>query len=251
MFMNTLTLDGGQAVYPELAGARVVVTGLTPSAGVDLARAFAEHKSSLVVQSASDAPEIVELAALLAQSAADIKLFTSPIATDADAVDFAKTAAQAFGGLDAAINIISVTRVELRRLASEDDIAAFVSTKLGPALEITRVAANRMRLTLGTGLVLNILVTEPELSRSEAALVGMIRAALAAITRREAEAWAGQAIRINAIAPRMSLPGDAPSGACLSGEADIAALALFLASKKGRTHTSHVFDAEGVAGLGC
>ncbi len=56
-------------------------------------------------------------------------------------------------------------------------------------------------------------------------------------------------MRINAVAPRVAT-GAASAGACLTSEPDIAALALHLASKKGRNLSGHVFDAEGVA-QGC
>ncbi|MHA4899810.1 hypothetical protein, partial [Enterococcus faecium] len=36
--------------HPELAGKRVLITGVSNSAGVDLARAFAEHKVRLILQ---------------------------------------------------------------------------------------------------------------------------------------------------------------------------------------------------------
>lgn len=251
MLMSVVEHETFGIVYPELAGARVLVTGLTPSAGVDLARAFAEHKARLVLQTPSETPEITELAAVLAQSASDITLFTRPIGAGEDAIMFAKTAAQSFGGLEAAINIVTVTPEDLAGRSTLEDIETLVADKLGAALEMTRVIANRMRLTLGTGLVLNVVLAPAARSGVEAALIGLLRAALAAMTRTEAQEWASQAIRINAIAPRASLPGDAPTGACLTSEPDMAALALHLASKKGRQLTGHVFDAEGVAGRGC
>lgn len=251
MLMSVVEHKTFASVYPELAGARVLVTGLTPSAGVDLARAFAEHKARLVLQTPEDAPEITELAALLAQSASEIELYTRSIGPGDDAIKFAKTAVQSFGGLEAAINIITVSPDDLADCMTLEDVEALVSSKLSAALEMTRVIANRMRLTLGTGLVLNVVMAPSARSGVEAALVGLLRASLAAMTRTEAQHWASQAIRINAIAPRASLPGDPPSGACLTSEPDMAALALYLASKKGRQLTGHVFDAEGVAGRGC
>lgn len=251
MLMSVVSLDDVAASFPELAGARVLVTGLTPASGVDLARAFADHKAQLVLQTPDEAPEITELAALLAQTASEIKLYVEPIGTGDAAVAFARTAAQAYGGLDAAINIVTISSRDLIGLADTADIERLVSAKLGPALEMTRVLANRMRLTLGTGLILNVIVAPAARNGAESALIGVLRATLATMTRAEAENWAAQAIRINAIAPRVALPGERPSGACLTSEPDIAALALHLASRKGRQLTGHIFDAEGVASRDC
>ncbi len=70
------------------------------------------------------------------------------------------------------------------------------------------------------------------------------------MTRGEAQAIAGDAVRVNAVGPKSTV-FDAASGACLTSEPDIAELTMYLASKKGRQLTGHVFDAEGVAARGC
>jgi NAD(P)-dependent dehydrogenase (short-subunit alcohol dehydrogenase family) len=67
-----------------------------------------------------------------------------------------------------------------------------------------------------------------------------VKAGLAAVTRAQAEEWAGRSIRFNAIAPQTA---QAPSGPDLRGEPDIAALALYLASTRGRGLTGCVFEA--------
>jgi 3-oxoacyl-[acyl-carrier protein] reductase len=105
-----------------------------------------------------------------------------------------------------------------------------------------------MRLTWSEGLVLNILTTSPTQDGTESTLVAMARSMLASMTRIEAQQWADQAIRINAVAP--CGPGaravDADSR-CLASEPDVAALALFLASRRGRKLSGIVFDAAGAA----
>ncbi len=248
MFMSVVAGERGVSVHPEIAGSRVMITGLTPAMGVDVARAFADHKASLVIQAPESCPEIDTLAVLLAETASDLRLVTERFADGDAAVRFTQGAAKAAGGLDVVINLVSVSRADMRGRSSEDDIEDLVSEKLLAATLITRVAANRMRLTLGTGLVLNaVLMPEPE-TAAEAAITGVMRSALAAMTRGEARQWADQAVRINAIGPR-SLAGIS-NGACLTSEPDIAALALHLASKKGRQLSGHVFDAAGVA-RGC
>ena len=76
------------------------------------------------------------------------------------------------------------------------------------------------------------------LVQCEAALLSVARSMLAGMTRTEARQWADQAIRINTIAPST----EAEDGACLESEPDIAALALFLASPRGRDLSGLVFD---------
>jgi 3-oxoacyl-[acyl-carrier protein] reductase len=241
----------GNAVYPELAGHRVLVAGLDARTGVDLARAFADHKARLVLQTPAMTPEIAALGAVLAEAAAEIKLFDTPLADRELAKRFAQGPAQSLGGLDAVFNFVAFSHTELGGCDSDAAIDRLLCNKLAPALLITQVAANRMRLTLGEGLVLNIVRMPAPRHDADRALAGLVRAALAAMTRIEASKWAGEAIRINAVAPATELPGTHSSTAALSSEPDIAALALYLASKKGRQLSGHVFDATGVAGRGC
>lgn len=248
MFMSVATRTDGAPVYAELAGSRVLITGLTAGLGVDVARAFADHKARLILQSPEGSPEVAELAAILAETATDMKLFIDMPLDGDGAVRLAQTAAATFGGLDAVINLVSVEPSELVGLETVDDIEQLVSSKLLAPTLIGRVAANRMRLTLTQGLVLNVVVMPPPRSADEVALASILRAGLAALTRGEATDWASQDIRINGVGPR-SLDGDA--GATLDSEPDIAALALYLASRKGRSLSGHVFDAVGVARRGC
>jgi len=250
MFMSVATRTDSAPVYAELAGARVLITGLTAGFGVDVARAFADHKARLILQSPEGSPAISELAAILAETATDMKLFLD-LPLDGDcAVRLAQNAAATFGALDTVINLVSISTAELAGLKSVGDIECFVSDKLLAPTLIGRVAANRMRLTMTQGMILNVVVMEEPTSADEAALAGILRAALANLTRGEATEWAPQDIRINAIGPRSANLGE-PCGATLATEPDIAALSLYLASKKGRALSGHVFDAEGIARRGC
>ncbi len=245
MFMSVIDNSATSARYGELAGARIMITGLSTTHGVDIARAFADHKARLVLQTApADAPETTALVAILAESAHEIKLFDEAIADTGAATRFAQTGTQTFGSVDAVVNIIPVARAELSRLQSIDDIEAFIAGKLATALTDSQIAANRMRLMLTEGLILNVVVMPDAVSGGAAIVARMLRAELAAMTRRLAETWAGSGIRINAIGPQASLPGEKPSAA-LASEPEMAAVALYLASKRARGLSGHVFDAEG------
>jgi 3-oxoacyl-[acyl-carrier protein] reductase len=128
--------------------------------------------------------------------------------------------------------------------AVEDAVAA----QLRDACLVTRVTANRMRLTMAEGLVLNIVAAPLPRSAAESSVIAVARTVLAAMTRHEAAHWAGQGIRINAVAPTTGLGRPAAAGGgSLGSEPDIAALALFLASRAGRELSGLLFDAAGAA----
>jgi 3-oxoacyl-[acyl-carrier protein] reductase len=248
MLMTVIGRDPSASYYGELAGIRLLLTGLSTDCGVDVARAFADHRGRLVIDAAAPSPESDVLATLLAETASEINLFTQACANADSAVRFAQTASQTYGGLDAVINLIPITAAELEGRASLEAVEDLVSSKLALPLVLSRVVANRMRVLLTEGLVLNVLIMPAPRNAGEAALAGVARSALAAATLGEANAWAPHGIRVNAIGPRATMLDD---GACLASESDIAALALYLASKRGRSLSGHIFDAAGVAARRC
>ena len=248
MLMTVMGRDSGASYYGELAGVRVLITGLSPTCGVDVARRFADHRGRIVVHATETSPELDAVTTMLAENAAEVKLFTDACRDSEAAVRFAKTAVQAFGGLDVVVNLVPVSIDELANRKSFADVEDLVAEKLMLPVHVTRIVANRMRLTLNEGLVLNVMTMPAPRTPAEAALAGVARSALAAVTRGEAERWATEGIRVNGGGPSALL---AEAGAKTASDLDIAALALYLASRPGRTLTGQIFDAAGVAKRGC
>jgi 3-oxoacyl-[acyl-carrier protein] reductase len=98
-----------------------------------------------------------------------------------------------------------------------------------------------MALSYIEGLILNVAILTPPMKGPAQAFACVAKAALAAMTRIQAEEWAGKAIRFNAIAPHTA---DTPAEPSLAGEPEVAALALYLASGRGKALSGHVFEAE-------
>lgn len=239
--MLTSVLEGSVSVgpYPELAGKRVLVTGLELQAGVDVARAFAEHGCRIVLHTTASGAEADAVLEMLAQTASELQVYSDPLTDIESTTRFAQTAAKTFSGVDAVVNLI---HLDLRALSTEvldGDFETAIARRLQTARVITRIAANRMRLTWSEGLVFNVLVSTPPQNNAETALLSMARAMLASMTRSEASEWADQAIRINAVAPVLD---STEAGACIVSEPQVAALAMFLASSRGRDLSGLVFD---------
>ncbi|RUO99451.1 SDR family NAD(P)-dependent oxidoreductase [Hyphomicrobium sp.] len=244
MYMDRVGTSVEEEVSSELSQARILITGLTGNSGVDVARSFADLNVRLVVHTADLSPELVELFAFLSQSASEIRLHTLDISTANAAAHFAQTSAQAFGGLDAAINLTSVSSAEIDAIHDDADLEALIEAKLAPLAQLTRVIANRMCVVMSEGLVLNVVnMPEPRDARSSA-VAGLVRTALASMIAQESREWANKGIRINGVGPRAFFDGSS-SGAYLATEPDIASLALHLASRRGRSFSGHVFDSCG------
>jgi len=227
--------------HPELAGKRVLITGVTSSCGVDIVRAFAEHKARLVLQFAEMSESTQVIAEIAAPHALDIKAF-GPVACEAEAVaQLARGVMQAFGGLDAVINLVPLAPADLGTPASLDDIERRVAQRLLLPCLIAKIAANRMALSYIEGLILNVAMLTPPIKGPAQAFATVAKAALTAMTRAQAEEWAGKAIRFNAIAPQTA---QVPAEPSLAGEPEVAELALYLASGRGKALSGHVFEAE-------
>lgn len=239
-------IDGARTApsYPELAGKRVLITGLTSTCGVDVARAFGEHKCRLVLQFAETSETMQTVAEIVAPAALDIKAY-GPVgsATD-DVVQFARAAAQAYGGLDVVVNLVSLAPAEVAPSATTADIENLVAARLALPFLLGQIIANRMSVVWTEGLLLNIAALAEPPNRTKQAFATVIKAALTGMTRAQAEEWATRGIRCNAITPRPAHSGAGPS---LSGEPDMAALALYLASGRGKALSGCVFEAETTA----
>jgi NAD(P)-dependent dehydrogenase (short-subunit alcohol dehydrogenase family) len=235
-------IEGAMSVpaYPELAGKRVLVTGLTSSCGVDIARAFAEHKGRLVLQFAESSEAMETVAEIIAPDALEAKVYGPVGGGTDDAVQFAKTAMRAFGGLDVVINLVPLETQDLDPRATLTDVERLVAMQLTLPFLISKIAANRMSLVWNEGLILNIATLGGKPSGRSQAFAAVAKAGLTAMTRAQAEEWAGRAVRFNAVAPETGLIA---GGQGLFGEPDIAAMALYLASVRGKALSGHVFEA--------
>ena len=95
--------------HPELLGKRILITGIRGALGIEIARAFSEARTRLVLHAIEEGPETTALGELVAAHAMDVRLFTGAFADNQATLEFARSAIQAFGGIDAVINIVEVS----------------------------------------------------------------------------------------------------------------------------------------------
>ena len=237
-------------VYPEITGKRILVTGVTATSGVDLVAAFSDHGARLIVNYAEDSDETRALNELLTHSAEDLRVYHDALADTGETTRFIQTAAQIHGGLDGVINFVHLGAGEIAADADFDDVEHHVSAKLLSSSVISRIAANRMALTWSHGLVLNVVTMDASLSPADFAIAGVTKAALSAMTTKQAAEYGEQGVRVNAVIPNV-LDANAPASSGIVADADIAALATYLVSDRGAKLTGHIFDAENVASHRC
>lgn len=240
MLMSVIEETQSVLSHPELAGKRILITGLTSGCGIDIVRAFAEHRTRLVLQFDETSESMDAIAEIAAPHALDIEAF-GPVAADTEAVArFARGAVLAFGGIDTLINLVPLAPGALGKAASVDDIERRISQRLLLPCLMGKIAANRMALSHIEGLILNVAMLTLPIRGPAQAFAAVAKTALAAMTRSQAQQWADKAIRFNAIAPQVSPMRPDRGGA---GEPEIASLALHLASGRGKELSGHVFEA--------
>ncbi len=222
-----------------LEGKRVLLTGVSAAGGIDIARSFAEAGARLILQCNDASPAVEALATMLAPVAAELSVHTVALTSADEIIAFARDAAAEFGGLDMVINVVALDGHSPGADARLADIEARVSDVLLKACLVSRVAANRMRMMMKDGVILTAATLTSDATSTERAFAQVVRSTLAAMTRREAEAWADQGIRFNAVAPDvLSVVAKPASGR----EADVAQLALYLAAGNGEALSGLTFE---------
>jgi NAD(P)-dependent dehydrogenase (short-subunit alcohol dehydrogenase family) len=173
--------DQDPGARAESSHPRILVTRVGPDFGLGLARAFAAAGCRVVLDPCPDAR-------LPSESGTDAAI----------AIRSAQRAAEFFGGIDVCVNLIRLPRELPSRASSADDCEDLLVSLLRAPFHSADVLAGRMRLTRNEGLILNVVI-EP--AASVPGLAPLARAAIAAMTRLEAERWAAHGIRVNSIGP--------------------------------------------------
>lgn len=242
MLMSVVDGLSSGCVFPELAGTRAVVIGAQTASGRAIADALAQHRARLVLQGAPGVFDADAAHAELGGEATGLMCLTAAVSRPADALTAAQRALAVFSGADVAVTVVALTREAMAQAIATDRIEDLVADTLAVAAEVAKVAVNRMAITWTKGCVLTVLDVPAELSGRELLIARLSKAALAGMTRRQAQAAAEKAVRVNAIAPEL------PDGLGRCGEAShnrpdaAAALALHLASQQGRELSGLMFE---------
>lgn len=224
--------------HPELAGKRVLITGIKGGLGFEIVKAFAATHARLVLHTLAEDDETVAIGEAAAAEAMDVRLFPEVFADYEAMLAFTRKAVTSYGGIDAVVNVTRLCETDCD--GSRQSVERSVTDLLAMPCLVSRIAANRMKTTLSEGAILNILETDRAASPQTATLAGVARNVLAGMTRSEAQQGAEHGVRINAIAPiAPTLAHTAP----ISSAPDVATLARHLVSPRGHQLSGLVFEA--------
>lgn len=242
------------ALYPDLEGRVVFITGGASGIGAAFVEAFAAQGSRVAFIDID-----VEHGEALAKRLG--AWFQRCDVTDAAAlIDAVRAAASEFGALDVLINnVANDTRHKAEELTA-DAWRANLAVNLDPALHAAR-AAYEVMLPVQNGVILNISSINALLAPAGMAAYVAAKAALLGLTKSLAREWGAANIRVNAISPGWVVT-ERQLELWLTPEAeadwmkqvalqrriepvDVANLALFLASDSARMITGQNFIIDG------
>lgn len=234
------------AIYPSLAGRKVLVTGGATGIGAALVEAFARQGSRIAFL------DIDEAAGREMAERVDGAVFVRCDLRDVDALTAAvKAASEALGGVDVLLNnAASGDRHDLDDITPEDWDER-IATNLRHQFFAVQAVVPVMR-TAGGGAIVNFGSIGWHLGLPNRVVYQTAKAGIEGLTRALARELGRDNIRVTTIVPgSVQTPRQTKAeeeeivaAQCIDGRiqpADVAAMAVFLASDDARTCTGHEY----------
>lgn len=243
-----------QPTRDRLAGRRAVITGGARGIGAAIARTFAEHGAHLALLDLRT-EELDAIAADLGAVAV-----RADLADPADAIRGMQNAVDALGGVDILVNNAGLLRMAPLLDITVDDWDLTFDVNVRSMLLTTQVAARSMIAAGVDGTVINMASMGGKLGSPNQAHYAASKAAVIALTRVAAMELGVHGIRVNCICPGYVLTemgaatrtdemvatwsAKSPLGR-LAQPADVANMALFLASDEASYCTGQAMNVSG------
>lgn len=249
-----------EVIHAELRGQSVVITGGAKGIGYSTAQAFARQGARAALLDMDAGALDAAVAALTATGAQAMAVQAS--VTDADAVEraFAQVEA-AWGGIDVLVNNAGISANKPTLDVTVDEWRRAVDINLTGVFLCAQAAGRRM-VPAGTGSIINLASMYGVVAAPDRAAYCATKGAVVLLTETLAVEWGPMGVRVNALAPgyvETDLVRDLAARGRLDPErlkqrtplrrmakpAEMADLAVFLASRQAAYITGHTLVADG------
>lgn len=184
----------------RLAGKYAIVTGGTSGIGEATVRLFISEGARVVIVARRSGPGDQLVAELGPGKARFVSGDVSVEGTAKKTVD----EAESWGGLDILVNNAAMDWTSPILDTLEADVRRVLETNFTGAFLMQREAAGRM-LARGRGSIVNVTSRNASVGVPTMGLYAAAKGALLSLTRAAAIEWAAQGVRVNAVAPGLTL----------------------------------------------
>ena len=249
-----------EVIHAELRGQTVVITGGAKGIGYSTAQAFARQGARVALLDMDAGALDAAVAALAADGAQAMAVQAS--VTDADAVEraFAQVA-ETWGGIDVLVNNAGISANKPTLEVTVDEWRRAVDINLTGVFLCAQAAGRRM-VPAGSGSIINLASMYGVVAAPDRAAYCATKGAVVLLTETLAVEWGPAGVRVNALAPgyvETDLVRDLAARGRLDPEplnqrtplrrmaqpAEMADLAVFLASRQAAYITGHTLVADG------
>lgn len=241
----------------DVSGKTVLITGGSRGIGYSIAEAFVEQGSNVVISSRSEGP-LQEAAKALGGQDGQVTPIPSDVSQMESVQDLIAKTIETYDSLDVVINNAGITRDNLMLRMSEDDWDSVIDINLKGTFWCTKIASRQM-LKQRAGTIINISSVVGVTGNPGQVNYAASKSGILGLTKSAAQELASRNITVNAIAPgyietemtdklnekqRDELTTRIPLSR-IGSPADIAGLAIFLASPAASYITGQVFRVDG------
>jgi 3-oxoacyl-[acyl-carrier protein] reductase len=187
-----------------LAGRVVLITGSSRGIGAEVAAKAAAEGAVVAVHYHHSADAAMQTLARARAVGAEAEAFAADIADGSQAEGLVERVIDRFGRLDALVNNAGLTQVGPFLEIEPADWEAVLRTDLTAAFHTCRAALPSM-VERGSGSIVNIASRLAQIGVAETAAYSAAKAGLVGLTRALAREFGPRGIRVNAVAPGMTL----------------------------------------------
>ena len=188
----------------ELQDRVVLVTGSSRGIGAEVAIRAASEGATVAVHYRSDAAAARGIVGKVREAGADADCFDADVTDGADAARLIERVIERFGRIDGLVNNAGLTQVGPFLEIEPAEWDAVIATDLTGAFHTCRAVLPSM-VERGSGSIVNVASRLGQIGVAETAAYSAAKAGLIGLTRSLAREFGPKGIRVNAVAPGMTI----------------------------------------------